>query len=202
MLPRSSQPAANDSRFPFAMTIRYRMDEPPYGGVWRKIQMNAQMCSVQPGAEQLHPHASLGHDVAGAGLQPHAVTHGTPRTRSPSSERFPLASFVFLACLFGWSPFLFTFLTGGSGAENFPLGPVLATLVVVSCRGGTSCARGVAGMQELACGASVVRTCAARPGDDVAGADRACEPRRWGAPCRRGTSSPTGRRRWSSSSPC
>jgi hypothetical protein len=24
------------------------MDEPPYGGVWRKIQMNAQMCSVHP----------------------------------------------------------------------------------------------------------------------------------------------------------
>jgi membrane protease YdiL (CAAX protease family) len=50
-------------------------------------------------------------------------------------RRFPLASFVLLACLFGWSPFLITFLTGGSDAENFPLGPVLATLVVVSCQG-------------------------------------------------------------------
>jgi membrane protease YdiL (CAAX protease family) len=50
-------------------------------------------------------------------------------------RRFPLLSFVLLACLFGWSPYLVTFLTGGSGAENLPLGPLLATLVVVSCQG-------------------------------------------------------------------
>ncbi len=50
-------------------------------------------------------------------------------------RRFPLVSFLLLACLFGWSPYLITFLTGGSGAENFPLGPILATLVVVSCQG-------------------------------------------------------------------
>ncbi len=50
-------------------------------------------------------------------------------------RRFPLVSFMFLACVFGWNPYLRDFLTGGSGAENFPLGPVLATLVVVSCQG-------------------------------------------------------------------
>jgi membrane protease YdiL (CAAX protease family) len=50
-------------------------------------------------------------------------------------RRSPLLSFFVLACLFGWSPYLVTFLTGGSGAENLPLGPVLAALVVVSCQG-------------------------------------------------------------------
>lgn len=52
-------------------------------------------------------------------------------------RRAPLLSFFVLACLFGWSPYIVTFLTGGSGAENLPLGPVFATLVVVSCQGRT-----------------------------------------------------------------
>ena len=50
-------------------------------------------------------------------------------------RRFPLLSFVLLACLFGWSPYLVTLLAGGSGAENLPLGPLFATLVVLSCQG-------------------------------------------------------------------
>ena len=66
------------------------------------------------------------------------VTGVTPRTAvTPLSlvRRFPLVTYLLLACLLGWSPYLVTFLTGGSGAENLPLGPVVATLVVVSCQG-------------------------------------------------------------------
>jgi membrane protease YdiL (CAAX protease family) len=51
------------------------------------------------------------------------------------ARRYPLVSFVFLACLFGWSPYIVAFLTGGSGAVNNPLGPLVAALVVVSCQG-------------------------------------------------------------------
>ncbi len=63
--------------------------------------------------------------------------HGLGRPAGPIGivRRFPILSFVVLACVFGWSPFLITYLTGGSGAENFPVGPLLATLVVVSCQG-------------------------------------------------------------------
>lgn len=50
-------------------------------------------------------------------------------------RRHPLVSFFVLACLFGWCPYIASFLTGGSGAENFPLGPIIATLIVVSCQG-------------------------------------------------------------------
>lgn len=50
-------------------------------------------------------------------------------------RRFPLVSFVVLACAFGWSPFAIAYLSGGSGAANFPLAPLFATLVVVSCQG-------------------------------------------------------------------
>lgn len=50
-------------------------------------------------------------------------------------RRFPLLSMVLLACILGWSPYLVTALTGGSGAENLPLGPLFATLVVVACQG-------------------------------------------------------------------
>jgi membrane protease YdiL (CAAX protease family) len=48
---------------------------------------------------------------------------------------FPLLSFVFLACLFGWSLYIGAFLRGGSGATNLPLGPFLAALVVLPCQG-------------------------------------------------------------------
>ncbi len=50
-------------------------------------------------------------------------------------RRFPLVSFFLLACLIGWNPYIRALLSGGSGAENFPLGPVIATVVVLSCLG-------------------------------------------------------------------
>jgi membrane protease YdiL (CAAX protease family) len=51
------------------------------------------------------------------------------------ARRFPLTAYFFLACLIGWYPFAATFLTGGSGAENFPLGPGIAAFVVLACLG-------------------------------------------------------------------
>jgi membrane protease YdiL (CAAX protease family) len=50
-------------------------------------------------------------------------------------RRFPILSFFVLACLVGWIPYGMVVVTGGSGAENFPLGPLAAALVVVSCQG-------------------------------------------------------------------
>ena len=50
-------------------------------------------------------------------------------------RRYPLVSFFLFACLFGWSLYIADFLTGGSGAENLPLGPIIAALIVVSCQG-------------------------------------------------------------------
>ncbi len=47
----------------------------------------------------------------------------------------PLLSFVLLACLFGWYRHIIAIATGASGSENFPLGPIIATLIVVSCQG-------------------------------------------------------------------
>ena len=38
-------------------------------------------------------------------------------------RRFPLLSFYFLACLFGWSLYVVDFVTGGSGAETCPWDP-------------------------------------------------------------------------------
>ncbi len=52
-------------------------------------------------------------------------------------RRFPIISFVVLACLIGWKSFIIAFLTGdgGSGVENLPIGPFFAALVVVACQG-------------------------------------------------------------------
>jgi membrane protease YdiL (CAAX protease family) len=50
-------------------------------------------------------------------------------------RRFPLMSFVFLACLVGWKSHIEAYLTGGSGSENLPLGPLVAAIIVVSCQG-------------------------------------------------------------------
>jgi CAAX protease family protein len=44
-------------------------------------------------------------------------------------------SFVFLACLTGWKSHFEAYLTGGSGSENFPLGPLIAAIIVVFCQG-------------------------------------------------------------------
>jgi membrane protease YdiL (CAAX protease family) len=51
------------------------------------------------------------------------------------ARRFPVSAFFVLACLVGWYPYIVNFLAGGTGAENFPLGPGVAALVVVACQG-------------------------------------------------------------------
>lgn len=48
---------------------------------------------------------------------------------------YPLVVFVLLACLFGWAIWIGVFLSGGTGGGNLPLGPIMATLIVVSCQG-------------------------------------------------------------------
>ena len=50
-------------------------------------------------------------------------------------RRHPISAFAVLACLFGWMPYLVTALGIGSNPENFPLGPVIAALLVTSCQG-------------------------------------------------------------------
>ena len=43
---------------------------------------------------------------------------------SGNVRRFPILSFVFLACLFGWTPYIAAFFGLGSNPENLPLGPL------------------------------------------------------------------------------
>ena len=50
-------------------------------------------------------------------------------------RRHPISAFAVLACLFGWMPYIVTALGIGSNPENFPLGPVIAALLVTSCQG-------------------------------------------------------------------
>ncbi|MEP7193847.1 MAG: CPBP family intramembrane glutamic endopeptidase [Actinomycetota bacterium] len=50
-------------------------------------------------------------------------------------RRFPILTFVFLACLFGWAFFIASFLGFGSNPENLPLGPLIAALIVTACQG-------------------------------------------------------------------
>ena len=50
-------------------------------------------------------------------------------------RRYPILSFVVLACLFGWSIWIGIFLAGGHGGGNLPLAPLMAVLVVVPCQG-------------------------------------------------------------------
>ena len=47
----------------------------------------------------------------------------------------PMISFVVLACLFGWWRYIAAAARLGSDPGNNPLGPLLATLVVVACEG-------------------------------------------------------------------
>jgi hypothetical protein len=61
--------------------------------------------------------------------------HVTPRFVTRVVRRYPLITFVLLACLFGWSPYIRAFFGWGSHPENLPLGPVLAALIVVACQG-------------------------------------------------------------------
>lgn len=55
-------------------------------------------------------------------------------------RRQPMLSFLALACLFGWSNYIFAALGVGENPENIPLGPVVAALVVLGCQGRPSLA--------------------------------------------------------------
>jgi hypothetical protein len=50
-------------------------------------------------------------------------------------RRYPISSFMVLACVFGWLPYVLEALGIGANAENLPLGPVAATLIVTSVQG-------------------------------------------------------------------
>ncbi len=50
-------------------------------------------------------------------------------------RRHPISAFAVLACFFGWLPYELAAVGVGSNPENFPLGPVIAALVVTSCQG-------------------------------------------------------------------
>ncbi len=47
-------------------------------------------------------------------------------------RKYPLAFFYILACLFGWIGYAFE----GNGAENIPLGPIVAALIITALMGG------------------------------------------------------------------
>ena len=49
-------------------------------------------------------------------------------------RRYPLVSFMVLACLFGWSIYIAAGLGFGSNPSNLPLGPAVAALIVSACR--------------------------------------------------------------------
>ncbi|MEV0802137.1 CPBP family glutamic-type intramembrane protease [Kribbella sp. NPDC050281] len=78
--------------------------------------MNAQTIEVEPAARRI------------------AEQH---RTRGPIGviRRYPIISFVVLACFFGWLRYITAFLGLGSNPENLPLGPLAAALVVTACQG-------------------------------------------------------------------
>lgn len=50
-------------------------------------------------------------------------------------RRYPMLSFAALACILGWGPYWCAALGLGTNPENFPLGPLLAALVVLGCQG-------------------------------------------------------------------
>jgi hypothetical protein len=50
-------------------------------------------------------------------------------------RRYPIVSFMVLACVFGWSLFGLAALGVGSHPDNLPLGPVVAALIVTSVQG-------------------------------------------------------------------
>jgi hypothetical protein len=56
------------------------------------------------------------------------MTLGLIRTR-------PLLAFVVLACLVGWLPYLLAAVGVGSEPQNFPLGPLVAAVIVTACCG-------------------------------------------------------------------
>jgi hypothetical protein len=50
-------------------------------------------------------------------------------------QRYPLLSFLALACLFGWAIWIAVLVTGGTGGTNLPFAPIMAVLIVASCQG-------------------------------------------------------------------
>lgn len=52
-------------------------------------------------------------------------------------RRFPIISFVVLACLLGWLRYIAAFFGLGSNPVNLPLAPLAAALVVTACQGRT-----------------------------------------------------------------
>ena len=50
-------------------------------------------------------------------------------------RRYPISSFMVLACVFGWLPYALEAVGVGANAENLPLGPVAAALIVTSVQG-------------------------------------------------------------------
>jgi hypothetical protein len=76
----------------------------------------------------------VAHDVHLSGVDA-ITTHPQPTTVAGLVRRFPILSFVFLACLFGWAPYIAAFCGWGSHPENLPLGPLPAALIVVACQG-------------------------------------------------------------------
>ncbi len=99
------------------VSTRRRAAQPPWS---RLLRARPQAAPVR---RTRHAHAR-GQEDGGLGMSPVKIV-----------RRHPLVSFYVLACLIGWYPYILTFLRGGSGAENVPLGPIFATLTVVSCQG-------------------------------------------------------------------
>jgi membrane protease YdiL (CAAX protease family) len=58
-----------------------------------------------------------------------------PRSVTGLVRRHPILSFVFLACLFGWAPYIAAMFGWGTHPENLPLGPLPAALIVAACQG-------------------------------------------------------------------
>jgi len=51
------------------------------------------------------------------------------------ARRYPIVSFVVLACVFGWAPYIAAYVGLGSNPGNLPLGPLVAALIVTACQG-------------------------------------------------------------------
>ncbi|WP_165554215.1 type II CAAX prenyl endopeptidase Rce1 family protein [Kribbella capetownensis] len=78
--------------------------------------MNAQTIEAEPAARRI------------------AEQH-KPRGPIGVIRRYPIISFVVLACFFGWLRYITAYFGLGSNPENNPLGPLAAALVVTACQG-------------------------------------------------------------------
>ncbi|MFI5713184.1 CPBP family intramembrane glutamic endopeptidase [Kribbella sp. NPDC051620] len=50
-------------------------------------------------------------------------------------QQYPILSFIALACLFGWLFYPLAYFGIGSNPGNFPIGPIIAALIVAACQG-------------------------------------------------------------------